>query len=238
MINNNYQKLTGFVGHNLGFLRWWGSSPRANMLHQSNFWSSEKMKAWPYPWTVPGDIGYFCFSSKGSMKNSMATFSMLSSKDKSIPWFMTCNQLLLLVVGGRIWSSSNQLEVSFHDHDWTSRIIYIYLEKAPLFTGRRKFQQLRKELILASILEFGKIKNWNTISKRRIDQRKAWPFCCFSDKSIRNTRGFGLSKFLNIINVANRNGRNRCRSHFLTKKIRKGGEEAKLLLNLSEMLSI
>lgn len=88
----NYLNVGGLVGQSFGFLMEWGTSPRANILHQSNFWSSENTKACPYPWTVPGAIGYFCFSSTGSIKNSMATFSIFFSKSRSIPWFITCMQ--------------------------------------------------------------------------------------------------------------------------------------------------
>uniref|UniRef100_A0A0A9H1K7 Uncharacterized protein n=1 Tax=Arundo donax TaxID=35708 RepID=A0A0A9H1K7_ARUDO len=37
----------------------------------------------------PGAMGYFSFSSRGSMKNSLVTFSISSSSLSSMPWFTT-----------------------------------------------------------------------------------------------------------------------------------------------------
>jgi hypothetical protein len=37
----------------------------------------------------PGAMGYFSFSSSGSMKNSRVTFSISSSSSSAMPWLIT-----------------------------------------------------------------------------------------------------------------------------------------------------
>ena len=46
-----YLNFSGFFGHRFGFLTYWGSIPRANILHQSSFWSSDKTRANILKWS-------------------------------------------------------------------------------------------------------------------------------------------------------------------------------------------
>jgi hypothetical protein len=131
---DTYLNFSGSVGQSLGFRMKGGSTPSASMLHQSSFCSSEKTKAWPYPWMVPGASGYFSFFSRGSMKNSRDTASIASSKPSSIPWFTTYvymyNQYHISLINFKhIYSLILFVNQS------KSRSINTCLEEAPLLTG-------------------------------------------------------------------------------------------------------